>query len=393
MRKLALGAIAFVPGLAAFAACGEDGAARPNAADASLVDRVRAEAGAGDESADAFGEAASDAPIEPPCADAGASAPQDLRCTGLYASWSAKTLAPGVRAYAPAVPFWSDGAAKERFVYLPPGQTIDTSDMDDWVLPVGTKLWKEFRIGGTRIETRIYFKIAPATWSRTTYLWSSDGETSATRLDTGARNLAGTTYEIPQAIDCDQCHAGKKDQLLGFDAINLGLPGASGVTLAVLAAEGKLSSAPATTALAIPNDVTGVAPPAVGWLHSNCGSCHARYPLAAAFATFMYTRLTVAQLYPDAGAATVKALDVYATTAGVDATQPAYTGLGMKRLAPASADTSLVAHLAGRRDPLDGGASADAAAGQMPPLASHVVDDAGVAALRAWINAMPDGGL
>jgi hypothetical protein len=369
-------------------ACGSDGAlGRSSSPDASLVDRVAAaptpasgDGGASDADAE---------PPEPPCPDAGAGAPQELRCTGLYARWSDKTIAPDVRAYAPAVQFWSDGAEKQRWLYLPPGQPIDTTDMDDWVFPVGTKAWKEFRIGGKRIETRIYWKKSAATWVRTVYRWSADGETSATRLDTGATNVVGS-YEIPQSIDCDQCHAGKKDRLLGVEAVNLGLAGASGVTLESLATEGRLSTAPPATTITLPNDVTGVAPAALGWMHANCGSCHARSVLAAAFQTGMFTRITVPQLFPDGGAPSVKDLDTYATAAGIDATQPAFVPLGMKRIAPGDADRSLVAYLAGRRDD---DAGADSGTGQMPPLVTHVVDDAGVGSVRAWINAMPDGGL
>jgi hypothetical protein len=351
--------------------------------DASSADRVIAVPEAG-------GDVAVDAPAEPPCADAGGAAPQELRCTGLYASFAQKTLAPGVRPYAPAVPFWSDGAEKERWLYLPPGTTIDTSNLDEWVFPVGTKVWKQFSIGGVRIETRLFWKVDPTRWVRTTYRWSADGQTSATRLDLGQKDVVGS-YEIPQAIDCDTCHVGKKDRLLGVELVNLGLPGATGVTLADLADGGLLTAPPPATTITLPNDVTGVAPAALGWLHANCGSCHARSTDATAFFTGFYARLTAAQLFPDGGAASVTSLDPYATTANVAATQPQYTPLGFPRIAPGDADHSLLAYLAGRRDTPDAGA--DAGSGQIPPLLTHVVDDAGVGKLRAWINGMPEGGL
>ncbi len=77
------------------------------------------------------------------CAN-GAVPPSTLACTGLYADIVTKTLAPGVRFYAPAVPLWSDAAQKGRWIQLPAGTQIDASDPNEWTFPVGTKVWKEF---------------------------------------------------------------------------------------------------------------------------------------------------------------------------------------------------------------------------------------------------------
>src|SRR5262249_19805687 len=74
-----------------------------------------------------------------------------LECSGLYKSIADKTLAEGVKAYKPANEFWSDGAEKARFVFIPAGQKIDITDWDEWQFPVGTKFWKEFKLGGKRI--------------------------------------------------------------------------------------------------------------------------------------------------------------------------------------------------------------------------------------------------
>src|SRR5205814_7486285 len=91
-----------------------------------------------------------------------AGAPQHLRCTGLYASWERQTIDPANRAYAPAVPLWSDGAQKRRWIFLPAGTRIDSSDMDEWRFPVGTRLWKEFSFGGRHVETRLLWKVGEA---------------------------------------------------------------------------------------------------------------------------------------------------------------------------------------------------------------------------------------
>ena len=51
-----------------------------------------------------------------------------------------------------------DGAELGRYLLLPRGTTIDTSVMDQWVFPVGTKSWIEFRVGGKLVETRFLWK-------------------------------------------------------------------------------------------------------------------------------------------------------------------------------------------------------------------------------------------
>src|SRR5262249_43826970 len=117
--------------------------------------------------------------------EGGVEAPNSLRCAGLYGDWASKTLAAGVRSFAPAYVLWSDGAVKTRWVRLPPGAKIDVTDPDEWVFPVDTKFFKEFAVGGRRVETRMFWKVAPSTWVKTTYAWSADGS-KATRLDTGS---------------------------------------------------------------------------------------------------------------------------------------------------------------------------------------------------------------
>lgn len=57
--------------------------------------------------------------------------------------------------------------------------------MDDWTYPIGTKAWKEFRVGGRRIETRYLQKVRADRWLSGVYVWSPD-ETSATLQTEGA---------------------------------------------------------------------------------------------------------------------------------------------------------------------------------------------------------------
>ena len=42
--------------------------------------------------------------------------------------------------FLPRWQLWSDEAVKRRWIWLPPGSTIDTTNMDHWKFPVGTKV-------------------------------------------------------------------------------------------------------------------------------------------------------------------------------------------------------------------------------------------------------------
>ena len=173
---------------------------------------------------------APDAPSDP-CADAGAP-PSTLECAGLYADFASKTLSRNAQAYAPAVPLWSDGATKERWIELPTGQKIDASDPNEWTFPIGTKLFKQFTYQGKRVETRMFQKTAANYWVHATYAWSADE--TATTISYGGTvpvDADGGTWVIPTADDCDSCHRGRTDRILGFEQVSLGLEGATGLTL------------------------------------------------------------------------------------------------------------------------------------------------------------------
>jgi hypothetical protein len=310
--------------------------------------------------------------------------PDDLACTGLYSDWATKAIAPGVTAYTPALVFWSDDAIKTRWIYLPPGSQIDTSDMDNWVFPIGTKIWKQFALGTQIVETRLLWKQAAGAygWQYLDYLWSADGM-SAKRSDDGEMNVNGTTYEIPPSSECTQCHGGRADSVLGVDLLGLGLPGAQGVTLAALVAQAAFTQNPTQSTISVPEDSTGKAAAALGWLHVNCGiSCHNAQSQGGA--TRLYLKLLAGQLAgDDGGSPSVTGLDSYVTTVNVQSNLTP-NGHTYSRIAPGNASVSLVPLMALSRDGVtDGGFL------QMPPIVSHVPDNQGEMAVSAWINALP----
>src|SRR5450432_1007639 len=92
--------------------------------------------------------------------------PLTLFDTGLCVDRACIQISPDVQTYTPQFALWADTASKRRWYKLPPGTQIDTTDMDHWVFPVGTKFWKEFtRDDGMghdiRVETRLVMRIGP----------------------------------------------------------------------------------------------------------------------------------------------------------------------------------------------------------------------------------------
>jgi hypothetical protein len=317
-------------------------------------------------------------PYAAECADA-ASPPATLECTGLYTDLASKTLAPGIQPYAPAVPLWSDYGEKQRWIYLPPGTKIDASDPDDWIFPVGTKVWKEFSRDGKRVETRLFQKVQTGFWVRATYAWNAD-DTAATSSSGG--NLPwgtdGGLYHIPTGDECDQCHRGRTDHLLGFEQVSLGLQGATGLTLSTLVAQQLITPPPASTHLLVGDDGTGLGAPALSWIHINCGvSCHNDNSNSTAYGSSMRLRLDPTQLD---GRSSVD-FDARTTTMNQLATTP--TWAGQPRIVPGDPTHSLLVKLITNRgtdNPVDN---------QMPPIASFLVDPTDTQTVIAWIARMP----
>jgi hypothetical protein len=318
------------------------------------------------------------------CADSDGSAPSDLRCTGLYADWDAKRPASSARSYTPGAALWSDGADKLRFIRLPEGKKIDANDPDVWVFPVGTKAWKEFSVHGRRVETRFFEKVRDDKWVRATYVWSDDGKT-AKREDHGVTlDLDGTSYAVPSTEQCDTCHKGRIDNLLGFEAITLGsAPASSGVSLAILNDEQRIDPPLTPESVRIPDDGSGKSASALAWMHVNCGvSCHNESPNAEGIGSDLFLRVNVKQLREMAGHdgdGSLAGLDPVKTTLGVKTKTPKW--IDETRIVPGDPNASLLVRLLETRERGE----------QMPPIATKVADNEGATLVRDWIGSLKHG--
>jgi hypothetical protein len=247
--------------------------------------------------------------------------------------------------------------------------------MNRWSLPIGTRLWKEFSLGGTRLETRLVerYGSGPTDYWMGAFVWLPDGS-DARLSEQGEQDLFGTPHDVPARERCGACHNGEPGRALGFSALQLAAAPpepASPVDLDLsqLAAEGRLSVPPVAD-YAIPGAPDTVA--ALGYLHANCGNCH--NPRGAAWPdTQMLLRLDV-------------------TAAGVD-TAPLVAGLvnvplqyyraedgeTTLRVVPGHPEQSGLVTRMNVRGPRE----------QMPPLATEQVDQQGVALVSRWIEGLP----
>lgn len=283
--------------------------------------------------------------------------PARLSESGLYADISTRTLSPDLLAFEPRFPLWSDGATKTRWLSLPPGSSIDATDVDSWRFPVGTRAWKEFAVDGVPVETRMIEQTGAGEWSAVAYRWEGD---DGFAVREGTVDANGSSHDIPSAEQCQACHAGRSSFILGFSAVQLA--GADGVNTESLAASGSLAPEPGQISAPAADEQ------ALGYLHANCSHCH----------------------NPDRGVG-VGGDRCYDPDPDLDWTLPAAVlgsvdeapalQKGREDLAPGHSDRSeVIARMSARNTSMMWPS--------MPPLGSEEVDEEGVAMLRAWIDGL-----
>lgn len=296
--------------------------------------------------------------------------PADFRISdvGLYEDLARGQVAPDLIPFEPAYRLWSDGLAKRRWLRLPEGAVIDTSDMDHWQLPVGATLFKDFARDGVVLETRLIARVGagPRDYWMGAFVWLADGSDAVYAPD-GAEDVDADGWDVPASIDCWSCHNGEPGKGLGMSALQLDRDG----QLDAFAAAGRLSHAPTADQARVPPG-DAVTRAALGYLHANCGHCHNEHGTARPD-TDMVLRLSVTEGAPeDTG--------LYASVVGVPLQSIGADGVAV-RVAPGDPDRSGLVDRMSRRG----------VGGQMPPLGTEHVDADGLAAVRAWIASLADG--
>jgi hypothetical protein len=311
--------------------------------------------------------------------------PETLAGTGLVAAGTT-ALKPGLIAFSPQYPLWSDGAAKRRWLSLPPGTFVDATRPDAFVFPAGTKLWKEFAVDGRPVETRFIERLADDSWRFATYVWSADGREARLAPRDGIAALpldaAGARrYAVPSEGDCRACHEGGAVPVLGFSALQLSsdrdplAPHAEAAPadadLRSLAARGIVRHVPAAL-LATPPRIDAATPTAraaLGYLHGNCGHCHGAFDESGA-AVPVPVRLAQLIEPPSVGAVLSSLLGTLGRFRLTGAAGPKPV------IEPGDADGSLLPTRMRSRDPRL----------QMPPLGTAIPDTEALALIERWID-------
>jgi hypothetical protein len=302
--------------------------------------------------------------------------PETLSETALYTDGDPAAISEGVIEFAPRFQLWTDGAKKKRWLQIPDGQQIDTSDGDLWIFPEGTRLWKEFSRDDLRIETRILEKIGPepGDWEGATYAWNDD-DTEATQVGSrGEENARGTAHDIPEGYSCEGCHAGGTEWPLGVSLVQLSSGGDAIGLQALLDADAISDTLPTVT---LPGDEATQA--ALGYLHANCGSCHydaveeltglLNLLFGPGAPTDFSMKLIESQLE------TLEDTGVHRTAIDHELTEK-LEGATV-RLVPGDADKSAIAIRMGTRGD-----------DQMPLIGTEEVDEEGLAIITDWINSL-----
>lgn len=305
-----------------------------------------------------FWQLVADGPPAPP-----ESFPTKLSETGCVDPKAPHELAEGVIPYSVNVPFWSDGATKERAFAIPDGTRISVRSDGDLDLPIGSVTMKTFLVGGKRIETRLFVRHEDGDWGGYTYEWDDAEQDAVLLADAKVKRVGTQDWELPSRVDCMRCHSAGAGRTLGLEAAQLerrsdypGRPARDQLDTLVHAG---FFDAPVPRGAALP-EADGAAPVearARAYLHASCSNCHR----PAGGSTSLLDLRFATPL------AAMNACDVAPTRGGMGITNA-------RLLAPSDPARSLLVR---RPKALD--------VWRMPPIASHVVDVQGTDLVAAWI--------
>lgn len=310
--------------------------------------------------------------------------PEKLSETGLFTDLASLVPASGLIEYAPNHPFWSDGTIKRRWIGIPDDAKIDFTD-NDWSFPLGSVSVKHFEVdmientpgSRRRLESRVMYHTVQG-WQGYTYRWNIDQNEAHRISDRESEQLSvslndGSTreqqYDYPGRADCGVCHNEASTHLLGLETGQLN---ASFDYLSVT--DNQLRSfnniglfsydiGPADQYKVLPqlnDEGVSIEKRARAYLDVNCSTCH--QPRGPA-PTGMDFRFEIAN-------SGLKAIDVWPQSGSFGVSDP-------RIIAPGSKERSILWQ---RMRLLDDG--------RMPPISTHVVDEAAVRLIGEWIDSL-----
>lgn len=313
--------------------------------------------------------------------------PPTLADTGAFSDLASLTPYDGIVPYELNLPFWSDHATKTRWFSVPnTNLTIGFSREDNWSLPAGAVWIKHFDLELTngvpssrkRLETRFIVRNANGVYG-VTYRWGGSATNAALVPEEGLDETfvihdGGTTrtqvWRYPSRSECLQCHTTVGGHALGFNTAQLnrdydygaGLENQIAALNRVGYFSGPVSDLVSLPALAHPtNSAVSLEYRVRSYLAANCVQCH--QPGGPS------------QGYWDGRLATP------VSQAGIiNGALVSHEGDTNNRVVvPGSMNASMLLSRISTRGP-----------GQMPPVASTVLDTNAVDLVAAWItNSLP----
>ncbi len=321
----------------------------------------------------------------PPRADG--AVPPLLSQTGAFRDLRRLLPSDGLIPYDLIVPFWSDGAAKSRWIAVPAGGRIKFAPTGEWAFPAGTVFVKTFERATDeansrvkrRLETRLLVCDVAGGVYGAVYKWradNSDADLLATNLTEAIsiRTAAGTrtqTWYYPSRQDCLASHTANAGGVLGVKTrqLNRDFTFPSGVTDNQLRAwnhaglfEPKFDEAAVRDfpkLASVEDNTQSLENRARSYLDANCAQCHRPKGTVAYFDARYDTPLAQQNLIQGR-----VLIDERIDNARIVAPNDIWRSILLLRA------NSIEAF-------------------KMPPLARNEVDQEGMSLLKRWIESLP----
>lgn len=344
------------------------------------------------------------------------SIPKLISGTGMYKNILGKELTPDIVYFDVNAPLWTDGAFKQRYIAVPPGQSVIYADTADrYKYPDRSMIIKNFSVdtipGNT--ASRILFETrfsgvkivgGKEKWFLWTYRWRLD-QTDADLVSEAGANATVRVYpngvsaapvnkkwRFPSLEQCAACHRVKVNYgrvALAFFTAQINRPMAGNPSVNQLKhffdiglLKTAVAGSPAPDFSLAPkwarwdDNTASLDLRARSYIAANCSGCHGAYGVASGATAPVELDYDFHDMKPHSDF----------TTARLSRTFPVDTGA---LVVPGRPDRSVILYRQIMRNQKVGNFNAEPMA--MPPLGSFEPDTNAIAMMSQWITAMPSG--